>query len=260
MIIQRIASKWQKTLVLQQRSSLLPYIPETRKYSAEELNQLLLEYSMIYIKPDRGTYGNGVMCIEKLSKQTDQEEEFFYKLKSGIQTEEFNSVEGLHQTIMDKIKGQEYLIQQGIYLLKHQRRKFDIRVLAQKNLQRKWETTGYIGRVAALQKIITNHHSGGTTYPVEFLLGKHMNSSQLQLAMSELRQLGTQVGYQLEKVYPNIKEIGLDIAIDHDFKAWILEVNTLPALFPFKFLKDKHIYSKIRRYAIAYGRYSGSKK
>ncbi|MNO08528.1 hypothetical protein D3C81_2312260 [compost metagenome] len=60
---------------------------------------------------------------------------------------------------------------------------------------------------------------------------------------------------QLARRFPNLKEIGLDIAIDEQHQIWILEVNTLPALFPFKSLENKDIYKKIYRYAVSYGRF-----
>ncbi|MNW57899.1 hypothetical protein D3C74_357320 [compost metagenome] len=70
-----------------------------------------------------------------------------------------------------------------------------------------------------------------------------------------MKKLGVLTAAGLARKYPNLKEIGIDIAIDQAIKLWILEVNTLPALFPFKTLENKDIYKKIRRYAVAYGRY-----
>ncbi|WP_246021797.1 YheC/YheD family protein [Paenibacillus zeisoli] len=272
MSIQRIASKWKKTQIILQLPNLQPYIPETRKFSVEDLRAMIHQYGLIYIKPDRGTYGNGVMSAEYYLAAPEKNGEIEneanlvkespapqYKLRFGIQSQIYNTFEELHSALMDKIKKRDYLIQQGIHLLTYHRRKFDIRVLVQKNLKREWETTGYIARLGALQKIITNHHGGGTSYPVEQLLSPHMDERQLELLLSELRQIGTQVGYQLQHAYPRLKELGLDIAVDAEFKAWILEVNTLPALFPFKELKDKRIYRRIRRYAVHYGRLKKSK-
>ncbi|MNK39950.1 Endospore coat-associated protein YheD [compost metagenome] len=267
MSIQRIASKWQKTQIILQQPNLQPYIPETRKFSVEDLRAMIHQYGLVYVKPDRGTYGNGVMSAEYYQVAPEENGENQneenpvkeipnpqYKLRFGIHSQTYMTFEELYSALMEKIKRCDYLIQQGIHLLTYHRRKFDIRVLVQKNLKREWETTGYIARLGALQKIITNHHGGGTAHPVEQLLGSHMDERQLELLLSELRLVGTQVGYQLQHAYPKLKELGLDIAIDADFKAWILEVNTLPALFPFKMLKDKRIYKRIRRYAIHYGR------
>lgn len=214
---------------------------------------------MVYIKPDCGTYGIGVMRAELWKDEIDENSEVKYQLKHGIQTEQHSNVEDLHLSIANKIGNKTYLIQKGIHLLTYNRRKFDVRALVQKTPRNIWETTGLIGRVAAPNKIITNHHSGGTALPIEQLLGSHLNTKDFAKLYKEIKTLGVRVANQLTRKYPNLKEIGLDLAIDEQFRIWILEVNTLPALFPFKLLQNKSIYKKVRKYAIAYGRLKSSK-
>ncbi|MNN54888.1 Endospore coat-associated protein YheD [compost metagenome] len=148
-----------------------------------------------------------------------------------------------------------YLIQQGIDMLTYRRRKFDLRALVQKTPKNTWETTGFIGRLAAPHKIITNHHGGGEIMTMESLLAPYLTPKEFIELYKEMKKLGVLTAAGLARKYPNLKEIGIDIAIDQAIKLWILEVNTLPALFPFKTLENKDIYKKIRRYAVAYGRY-----
>lgn len=256
--IQRIASKWEKTKVLQLNKQIRPYIPETRLYAPDQIEPMLDAHGLTYLKPDRGTYGHGVMNLQRIPIEEDGIHTL--KLRSGIQSDSFASMEQLITILKERIGERPYLIQQGIQLLTYENRGFDLRVLVQKNRKDIWETTGYIGRVAAIQKIVTNHHSGGTALPLEELLGSHVNYQEMARIIRELRKLGEQVGAQLEKRYPRLKEIGLDVAIDPQFHLWILEVNTLPALFPFKWLNDKSIYKRIRKYAIGYGRLRPDKK
>ncbi|GIP59169.1 YheC/YheD family protein [Paenibacillus woosongensis] len=259
MAIQRVASKWEKTKALNKKDHILPYIPETRKYSLAHLQDMLGAYNMVYIKPDCGTYGIGVMCVEKWKDDADENAALSYKLKFETQTETYPSIEALHQTIKKKIGQKTYLLQKGISLLTHRRRKFDIRALVQKTPQKTWETTAFIGRIAAPNKIVTNHHSGGTVLPIEDLLGPYLTPAQFNNLYKEMKALGVSAASQLSRKYPRLKEIGLDLAIDENFRVWILEVNTKPALFPFKWLQDKGIYKKVRRYAVAYGRLKSAK-
>jgi len=42
------------------------YLPETRNLSCENLHQMLDRYGMVYVKPDKGRYGLGVMKVEML--------------------------------------------------------------------------------------------------------------------------------------------------------------------------------------------------
>ncbi|MEF2969189.1 YheC/YheD family protein [Paenibacillus sp. M1] len=254
MAIQRIGSKWEKTIVLRQRESIRPYIPDTRKYSLEQLKDMVNQYGLVFVKPDQGTYGIGVMSVEPWADELEPDNPPQYKLRYGIQTELYPTLEELHTSLTANIGKQLFLIQRGIHMLTYRRRKFDLRALVQRTPQKTWETTGFIGRVAAQQKIITNYHGGGSVMLIEDLLGPYFSPKEFARVYQEMKTLGVRTAAQLARKFPNLKEIGLDIAIDDQHHIWILEVNTLPALFPFKMLKDKSIYKKIRRYAVAYGR------
>lgn len=258
--IQRIASKWEKTRILKQREHIRQYIPETRKYSLEHLRVMLHLHGVVYLKPDRGTYGNGVMSIENWNDELVEDSPLQYKLRHGIQSEVIPTIEELYEVLTERIGNREYLIQKGITMLTYRRRKFDLRALVQKSPQGNWEATGFIARIAAQNKIITNHHSGGAITPIEEVLGPYLLPKQFASLYKEMKTVGVQVANQLNSKLPRLKEIGLDIAIDEQFNIWILEVNTLPALFPFKTLEDKNIYKRIHRYAIAYGRLKSSSK
>lgn len=277
MKIRRVSSKWAKTKVILQNQSLSLYVPDTRKYDLDVLKEMLALYTMVYIKPDRGSYGIGVMRAEQrsvaLSPSTAQldndippneeaeqlEDKIMYILRFGKSAEIFFTAEEMHQAILSRIQERTYLIQKGIDLLHHQGRPFDLRVLTQKTPSGVWETTGMLGRVAAPHKIITNYHSGGSILSVNALLKKHMSPSEALSAINQLKIMGVQIAQQLESAYPGIKEIGLDVALDPHMDMWLLEVNTLPSIIVFKLFPNKSIYRKIHRYAIAYGRVKASK-
>ncbi|WP_340020645.1 YheC/YheD family protein [Paenibacillus sp. FSL K6-1096] len=277
MRIQRVSSKWAKTKVIMQNRQLSVFIPETRKYALENLIELLDMYGTVYVKPDRGTYGSGVMRVERRlvhltpsELQTDYSDPaieagddeaeapaaptLMYILRYAKDAEVYNTPEELHDALSSRINGPTYLIQQGIDLLQHQGRPFDLRVLTQKNLQGSWETTGLLGRVAAPHKVITNYHSGGSIFQVGELFREHMSPDEKTSTIQQLKSLGVRIGAQLETAYPGLKEIGLDVAIDQHHDLWLLEVNTLPSIIVFKKFPNKAIYRRIQRYAIAYGR------
>lgn len=254
MAIQRIASKWEKTKVIRQKEALRPYIPDTRKYTFEHLRDMLESYGYVFIKPDQGTYGNGVMSVEHWTDYLIEGSPLQYKLRYGVEYELFLTVEELHTALSARIGQQPYLIQKGIHLLTYRRRKFDIRALVQQTPHKTWETTGFIGRVGAPQKVITNYHGGGDVMLIEDLLGPYLTPKEFAKIYSEMKSVSVQIAAQLARRFPRLKEIGLDIAVDEQHQIWILEVNTMPALFAFKLLHPKEVYKKIRRYAVAYGR------
>ncbi|WP_379155930.1 YheC/YheD family protein [Paenibacillus sp. sgz5001063] len=281
MSIQRVSSKWAKTKVILKNRQLAVFIPDTRKYSQEALIELLGIYGTVYIKPDRGTYGNGVMRAEQrtvhlspadqqpgtdcspnpeiVSTEKIVEPKVIYILRYAKDAEAFSSLQELHAALLPRIKGRIYLIQQGIDLLCHQELPFDLRVLTQKNLSGAWETTGILGRVAAPQKVVTNYHSGGSILTVHNLLKEHMGPLELKATIQQLKSLGVKIAAQLETAYPDLKEIGLDVALDPHHDLWLLEVNTLPSIIVFSRFQNKAIYRKIRLYAAAYGRLKRSR-
>ncbi|MFB5762639.1 YheC/YheD family protein [Paenibacillus medicaginis] len=264
MSIQRVSSKWAKTIAMLRNPKLIPYIPDTRLYSRESLEEMLKAYKVVYVKPDSGTYGLGVMRAEvpleiifppgNLSSIPDGP----YSLRFGTSRSIYQTLGDLHEAIMSQIARRTYIIQRGIQLLNYQGRPFDLRILTQKNLQDQWETTGFIGRVAAAGKVITNYHSGGSIAEFQTLLAGHSERQETARLERKLAWLGERAGRQLERSFPRLKEIGLDIAIDEKLRPWILEINTLPSLYVFGKLSDKNIYKRIRKYAIAYGRIPSS--
>lgn len=292
--IQRVSSKWAKTAVLQRSRHVNEYIPVTRKYSRQTLERMTELFPANYIKPDRGTYGNGVMRVKTnrttlaappsedtpTDAQSDEGSEgaassdsgkseqnhpvmleiTTYHLQQGTEERVFHSLDELENVLNERIGKRDYIIQQGIPLMKHGGLPFDLRVLTQKNLQHNWETTGILGRVAAPGKIITNIHGGGRLATFEELVLPHLKRDEYKKLEHELYRLGIHTAVQLQSSFPRLKEIGLDIALDEQGRPWILEVNTLPGIYAFGLLPDKDAYRKIKRYAIAYGRLPSKKR
>lgn len=247
MAIQRVRSKIAKTEVLMRHAGLRELIPETRRLSRESLSDMLHRYSMIYVKPDKGTFGKGVIRVERTSTG--------YLARIDTRSYRFGSIDSLYDGLQRLKNKGLYLVQRGIHMLKHKGRRFDIRVMVQKSPRGSWEATGIIGRLSHPRKIVTNYHSGGTPMSFSRLMSSHLDPGRQKAYAAQLRKLGTMTARQMQRRWPGMKEIGLDIAIDTSLKPWILEVNTAPDPFIFRKLKDKSVFRKIYRYAVAYGRY-----
>lgn len=251
--IQRIMSKWAKTNALLKSEALREFIPTTRLFSRDTLEAMFSEHRMLYVKPVNGTFGNGVMKVQRLSQGS-------YTFQLGTKAYSCTSFDQLYMGLARKIGHRSYLVQQGIPLLKHNGRRFDIRVMVQVNSYGEWETTGIIGRLGQKSKIVTNYHSGGTPMAFSRLMSSHLSADAQASYTRRLSKLGVLVSKQLQLTYPGIKEIGVDIAIDQSLRPWILEVNTNPDPFIFRKLKDPSVFRKIYRYAIGYGKYKSKSK
>ncbi|BBH20063.1 hypothetical protein Back11_14080 [Paenibacillus baekrokdamisoli] len=240
-----LATKQNVSKSLNTNSELRPNVPETSLFNRPTLKRMLDKYKMLYVKPNNGTGGNGVIRVEKLGPS-----QYEYQLETTVTT--FKTFDLLFDSIKKMTSSTPYIIQHGIHLLRYSKRRFDLRVMVQKNPQGKWETTGIIGRLGHPKKIVTNVCKGGSSEPIEVLLKMHVPN--IRTFRKGLESLGIMVASQLNKTFPAIKELGLDIGIDERAHPWILEANTRPAIYGFKSLKDKRIYEKICRYQKAYGR------
>ncbi|MGO4273237.1 YheC/YheD family protein, partial [Paenibacillus sp. TAF58] len=142
-----VGSKWVKTKVLLLNKKLRKFVPETRIYNQSNLLAMLNKYKMVYVKPINGSFGQGVIRVEKSGR---------YRFQSGKVARSFRTFLDLF-TALNKAKlHRSYLVQQGIHLLTHQKKIFDTRIMVQKSPKKTWEATGYIGRVAHPRKIVTN--------------------------------------------------------------------------------------------------------
>lgn len=240
-IIGTATSKWVKTQLLLRDSYISRYIPDTRKFNSRNLERMMYDYGMVYVKPERGTYGKGVIRAKRGDNQS-----FIYQQNEKVRS--FSTFNAFYTSLSKRTHGKSYLIQKGIHLLKHKKRRFDIRVMVQLSPKGVWEATGVIGRLGHPRKIVTNYHSGGKPMAIDRLLSSNLTESQQIKLIQELHELGIRIARHFQKMYPKITKIGVDIGLDRRLIPWIIEVNMNPDPYIFNQLKDKAMYKKVMRY------------
>ncbi|TYP76622.1 YheC/YheD family protein [Paenibacillus methanolicus] len=242
----KLISKLVKTTIILKDRELAQYVPKTVPMSSKGLASMLTQYGMVYIKPTIGALGIGVMRVERFGNEG-------YRYQSGKAKYAFSSFASMYASIRRRVGAKPYLVQRGIYLLKHLDRPFDFRVMVQRNPRGQWECTGTVARLAHPKKIVTNGSQGGTIYPSAQLLRYAAGTKKAAQVIRRMESISLQTARLLSKSDPTLHVFGLDIAIDRQLRPWMLEVNTNPDPCPFTKVQDASMLRKILRYAKAHG-------
>ncbi|MWC28704.1 YheC/YheD family protein [Paenibacillus sp. MMS18-CY102] len=238
-------NKMRKTKVLLGDPIVRRAIPKTVMLTKARLNSMLKAYKTVYVKPNVGALGIGVMRVRKLKTSRGVRYEWRYKLM----TKHATTIAGLYQLIRRHKKSGSYLVQRGIHLLKYRGRRFDLRVMAQRRSPSKpWKVTGILARVAAPGRIVTNGSQGASIHPVMQVFRANMSSGKASSKRYQVENLSRRIARRYAIVHRSCVELGLDVAVDYKWRPWLLETNTKPQITPFRKLKNLSMYYKILSY------------
>jgi glutathione synthase/RimK-type ligase-like ATP-grasp enzyme len=239
-----LANKWDIYQALSENERIKPHLPDTIKYSGvKETIQFLKKHKVIYLKPQKGTGGRGILRIEQIGggRYLFQGRDQNRAILAPVQTSEQQLSVKLNALNLSD----QYLVQQGINLTLKDGRVHDFRLLIQKNGSGEWEITGCAGRVGAKRSVTSNLHGGGSAVPMEKLLQQRFKSaSQIESIIQSVSLLGLEAGKYLEGKYGLLCELGIDIAVDPKGQVWLLEVNPKPSREVFKRIGEYQTYRK----------------
>ena len=238
---QQIASKLLKTAVIRNHPPLAAYIPETRWYSREALLEMMKKYSTVYLKPDKGTGGGGIIRLRKMG-----DNRYEYK---DLTSRRVTSFDQLLRLLDRKIRSKHhYLIQKGISLASIQGCPFDIRVFLQKP-HHEWLISGMAAKIAKPGKIVTNYCKGGRPYDIfkALYLATSKNHEIAKKIFVELYYISKEIAKILNRRFLGLRELGIDLGIDKQNRIWVFEVNTNPNFQLFKKIGNQEMYHCIRR-------------
>ncbi|TXK75466.1 YheC/YheD family protein [Paenibacillus sp. N3.4] len=215
-----IRSKMKKGKTLMNDPILSRHVPKTYWYRTARLRNMLNLYSAVYIKPDIGRKGNGVIRVRKLND-----------LQVEISNRN-NTIKCSKKELRDEIKKlmspeRKYLVQQGINLATYHGHPFDVRIVLQKPLRR-WRVSLMTAKVAPHQhSVVTNISKGAKDVNVIKVLQGIDQSVNGYKILRDLIDTSHQIAQLLGSRFP-LKIVGLDMAIDKKGKIWFIEANTKP--------------------------------
>jgi len=214
---------------LRKDNSLHGYLPESHLLkNYQMLKSMSSRHSVLFLKPITGSLGKGIIRIRK---EPDNSFTCHFTNLSGARRQAFPSLTAVFQALSGKLKSQRYQIQQGLDLITTDGRPIDFRALVQKDAQGQWDITSIVGRIAGSQHFVSNLARGGTLAPVKEALAKSSLGAQSRAsAYARLRKSALDIAKGIETQIDNhFGELGIDLAVDHHGKVWLLEVNSKPS-------------------------------
>ncbi|WP_188647113.1 YheC/YheD family protein [Marinithermofilum abyssi] len=236
-----VRSKWTQANLLTRHSPTAAHVPATLPFSAANMKRLLSRYSTLYVKPDAGGQGIGVIRVDRRKGRG-------YLVRTAGKRMVSKDSKALFRVLRKSTKHRRYVIQQGIPSVTLKGNPFAIRVHIQR-VQGKWVIGGVAGTVAPPRKIVTNRHRGGTPMEMNVLLKRHLgyNKNQRSNMKQQLEKLSREAARAMAKGYPRIREYGIDFGLNSNGKLWIYEVNITPGIAIFASLPNKGQYYRILR-------------
>lgn len=225
-------NKWNLFEWLHSSRGTSKHVPKTRRLrNAQTLSSMLKQHNSLYLKPESGNAGKGIMRLKYL-----EEMPLPYRLQ--IQTGKKNitykaaSIERLWARIQ-KEKGKSlYIVQQTIDLATHRNRPFDLRVLLQKNGRGNWAVTGIGARLAGARSITTHVPRGGTIEEPASMLESTFGPERAAVILRNVPTTALLIARQIERASDHmLGEMSMDLGVDHSGGLWFFEANSRPMKF-----------------------------
>lgn len=235
-------NKWDLFEWLSFSKTTKQFIPTTRKLiSITGLGKMLQKHLYLYLKPESGKAGKGIMTI---MFQPDKPLPYLLKIQEDKKSSTYTcaSLGKLWAHIQKQCGEEPYIAQQGIQLASYNDRRFDLRALVQKNERGKWELTGIGARLAGSSSITTHVPRGGMIEDPEKLLISSFNTVQARKILIKAKQTSLMIARQIERGSGQLLgEMSMDLGIDSSGNIWFFEANSKPMKFDEPHIRKKSL-------------------
>ncbi|MFC5735794.1 YheC/YheD family protein [Cytobacillus gottheilii] len=212
------------SLYEQLRQTVLnPYLPITAAFTSPDAFIKSLHDSVpVVLKPANGSQGRGIYKVTKLKDhiliETDKQNQYMTKTfpasKAALWLEQLT-------------ENNAYFYQPYLTLVNQHQEPFDLRFLLQKDKRGKWHQAGNGIRTGRKNGLISNMSAGGLVSKTDDWL-KTLPAKQSAFIIEELQYIIETIPVLLEKHFPPLFELGIDIGIDTNGAIWILDINSKP--------------------------------
>ncbi|MFJ8257423.1 YheC/YheD family protein [Peribacillus asahii] len=219
-------NKWDVYERLSDDEKALPYLPETYPLSSfSTIEHLLSNYRQVFIKPIHGSLGLGIHQI-----LYDKHEHMYYCRYTNEEEEtklqRFSTLEALMNHVFRNRPLENLIVQQGISLMRSEKRPVDFRVHTNKNNQDEWQVTAIAAKVAGSGSITTHVKNGGVIKTIQELFEDRQTTLEIEQKLTKAAlTLSESIENHLDGI---IAEIGFDLGLDKHGQVWMFEANSKP--------------------------------
>ncbi len=235
---------------LLQDDSISDYLPETHALTNfSVIERMLSNFGNVYIKPKNGSLGKGIYQI-LFDKKDGCYYTRFKDEEQGNRLMKFDHLEALMNHLFENQNLSHYIVQQGIHLIRSEKKSVDFRVHTNKNKDGQWEMTAMAAKIAGTGSVTTHLNNGGTVKAIEELTNTDLHCEEIS---NKLSKASLQISKAMEKQMEGyIGEIGFDLGLDRKGRVWLFEANAKPGRSIFKHPSLRKFDLETRRKSLEY--------
>jgi hypothetical protein len=244
-------NKWSLFQWLSQAPDTRVYIPATRQMTdLRQLDRLLREHDIVYLKPVKGKAGKGIMRIERSYAQGRTKYVLRIQNVSLSRNAVFSSLVEMWPHLLAEMGTKEYIAQQGIRLARFNKRPYDLRTLVQKTGKGNWSVSGIGARVAGKTSITTHVPRGGSINEPVRVLSSVFGQAEAGRILERVKNATLRIASRIERSSGHTYgEMSMDLGVDTDGRIWFFEANSKPMKFDEPDIRRKSL-ERIIRYSI----------
>ncbi|MFE8700200.1 YheC/YheD family protein [Cytobacillus sp. FJAT-54145] len=235
---------------LLQDARIAIHLPETHQFSSfSMIERMLSQYGHVYIKPINGSLGLGIHQI--IYDRESNEYYCRYRDSNGEnKLRKYSSLEALFNHTFKNRRLTNMLVQQGIHLIRLDKKPVDFRIHTNKDSNGEWKVTAIAAKVAGPGSVTTHVKSGGCIKTIpELFPSKEEQEAIIQKLTNSALRFSAALEEQLEGI---IGEIGFDMGIDRQGHVWLFEANSKPGRSIFKHPHLKEFDLLTRKLSLAF--------
>jgi len=227
------------------------YLPRWDILRRDNIDILLEQFPVAYVKPDRLSKGKGVTKVSRtpggfLVEQNRESKNYRHLCSSPSDV-----LQDLEPYISDY---GFMVIQEAIPLMTFQGHPFDFRLLLQKDKSGRWKKTGVAARISGEGSIISSPRSGGAVSTYDKVMAHLSEIERLDIASSMLN-LALDLAKTIDDLIGPFVELGFDLGVDINCQVKLIEVNGIPLKVSIERLKDRKITRSAHEHPIGYAIY-----